>query len=406
VRLRTSKATAGVVGVMVLPLALAACGSSSKGSSTNTTPSGSASSSGGVKQTGGTVTIGFQGPLSGPNSPQLGINGVDGVKLAVKEANDKKVLPYTLKLETSDDQGTPDQGPTAARKLVDDKVLAVIGPMFSGATKASEPVFSQAGVLSISPSATNTALTTLGFKSFVRVIAPDSVQGKAAADYLVKKLKAKNVYSLDDNSDYGTGLSKYLNQELTADGAKVTHDGINPTKNYTAEATKIIGTHPDAVYYSGYYSEFGPLTKALKAAGYKGVLMSGDGSNDDQYIKDAGGASNANGVYLSCACGDANSDPKAASFVSAYKALNGQAPGTYSGEAYDATNALVKVLQGLGDKPTQSQVIDAYKKVNYEGLTKTISFNSSGEVSGSAVYMYQVKDGKRVVLGLISDLLK
>ena len=81
------------------------------------------------------------------------------------------------------------------------------------------------------------------------------------------------------------------------------------------------------MYYSGYYAEFGPLAKALKAAGYKGTLLSGDGSNDDQFIKDAGGASIADGAYLTCACGDANSDPKAAAFVTAYKALNGAATG-------------------------------------------------------------------------------
>jgi branched-chain amino acid transport system substrate-binding protein len=40
------------------------------------------------------------------------------------------------------------------------------------------------------------------------------------------------------------------------------------------------------------------------------------------------------------------------------------------------------------------------------GLTKTIKFTDTGEVEGDAVYLYQVKDGKRVVLGLISDLLK
>ena len=64
------------------------------------------------------------------------------------------------------------------------------------------------------------------------------------------------------------------------------------------------------------------------------------------------------------------------------------------------------MLKGLGDKPTAQAVVDAYKKVDYTGLTKTIKFTSSGEVEGNAVYMYQVKDGKRVVLGLISDLLK
>ncbi len=386
---------------MLLPLALAACGSSSK---TTSPPASGGSSS--AAASGGTVTIGFQGPLSGPNSPQLGINGVDGVKLAIQQANDAKKLPYTLKLDQSDDQGSADQGPTAARKLVDDKVIAVVGPMFSGATKASEPVFSQAGILSVSPSATNVALTTLGFKTFVRVIAPDNVQGKFAADYIAQKLKAKKVFSLDDNTDYGTGLSKYLEAELKAKGVSVTHDGIDPTKDYTSETTKIIGTNPDAVYYSGYYAQFGPLAKALKGAGYKGALLSGDGSNDDQFIKDAGGPANANGAYLTCACGDANIDPKAVAFVSAYKALNGANPGTYSGEAYDATNALIEVLKGLGDKPTASAVVDAYKKVDYTGLTKQIKFTSAGEVAGSAVYLYQVKDGKRVVLGLISDLLK
>ena len=98
------------------------------------------------------------------------------------------------------------------------------------------------------------------------------------------------------------------------------------------------------MYYSGYYSEFGPLVKALRSQGYKGIVISGDGSNDDQFISGAG-AANAEGAYLTCACGDANSDPKAAAFVTAFKALNGQAPGTYSGEAYDATNALISVLK-------------------------------------------------------------
>jgi branched-chain amino acid transport system substrate-binding protein len=385
---------------MVLPLALtAACGSSSGSKASAGTGASSSAASG------GTVTIGFQGPLSGPNSPQLGINGVDGVKLAVQQANDAKKLPYTLKLEQSDDQGDPAVGPTAARKLVDDKVLAVIGPMFSGATKASEPIFTQAGILSVSPSATNPALTTLGFKTFVRVIAPDTVQGKAAADYIAKGLKAKKVFSLDDNSDYGTGLSKALEPELKADGVAVTHDGIDPTKNYTSEATKIIGTSPDAVYYSGYYTEFGPLVKALRGKGYTGKVLSGDGSNDDLFIAGAGTA-NAAGAYLTCACGDANSDPAAASFVAAYKALNGAAPGTYSGEAYDATNALIQVLSKLGAKPTASAVVAAYKNVDYKGLTKTIAFDPSGEVKGGAVYIYQVKAGKRVVLGLAADLAK
>ncbi|MCW2550008.1 MAG: hypothetical protein JWN96_4468, partial [Mycobacterium sp.] len=62
-RQRTRKLSAGIAGAMVLPLALAACGSSSSKASPGTGGSSAAS--------GGSVTIGFQGPLT-VNSPQLG----------------------------------------------------------------------------------------------------------------------------------------------------------------------------------------------------------------------------------------------------------------------------------------------------------------------------------------------
>lgn len=396
------------VGALVMPLALTACSSSSSsgGSGGSSAASQCGSGAGIGKPANGTLKIGFQGPLSGDNQ-QLGINARDGMKVAIEQANSSNALPYKLQLVESDDMGSPDQGPTAAQKLVDDQgVVAVVGPMFSGATKASEPVFCQNGVLSISPSATNPALTSLGFSNFVRVIAPDTVQGKAAADYISKTLAAKKVFSLDDKSEYGTGLSSALEAQLRANGTQVVHDGINPTKDYTSEATKIVGENPDVLYYSGYYAELALLAKALKAKGFQGKIVSGDGSNDDQYISQAGNDV-AEGSYLTCACGDANSDPKAAQFVQQYSSLNnGSKPGTYSGEAYDATNALIEVLKGLGQNADRATVIDGYKKVDFTGLTKQVKFQPNGEVEGDAVYIYQVKNGKREVLGLTKDLIK
>ncbi|OHV36454.1 MULTISPECIES: branched-chain amino acid ABC transporter substrate-binding protein [Pseudofrankia] len=350
--------------------------------------------------------IGFQGPLSGENQ-QLGINAYDGVLTAVDAANRSGTLPFTLRIVASDDQGSPEQGPTAAQKLVDNsQVVAVVGPIFSGATKSSEPLYSQADLLSVSPSATNPQLTSLGFDSFFRVIAPDTVQGTAAADYIAKALKAKRVFSLDDRSDYGTGLSTALEKALKAEKVTVTHDSVNPTKDYISEATKIISNGPDAVYYSGYYAEFALLVKALRGKGYEGKILAGDGSNDDQLIEQAG-AGITEGTLLTCACGDANSDPKAASFVSEFKRVNsGIKPGTYSGEAYDATQAIISVLAREGTGATRASVLRDFRAVDMPGVTKQIKFDSHGEVAGSTVYVYEVRDGKRVVLGPTTALLK
>jgi branched-chain amino acid transport system substrate-binding protein len=378
--------------VVVGAMALTACGSSSK----------SATGSSGKK----TVTIGFQGPLSGA-SVQLGLNAEYGAKVAIQQANAKGDLPFTLALKTSDDVGKPDTAPTAAQALIDDaSVIAVVGPMFSGATKAAEPKFSDAGLLSVTPSATNPKLTSLGFKTFFRLIPGDLAQGKGAADYIAKVLKAKKVFSLDDKSEYGTGLSGAIEAELKVDGVKVTHDGINPTKDYSSEADKIISNGPELLYYSGYYADFSLLAKALKGKGFKGTLFSGDGSNDDQYIKQAG-ASVAEGTYLSCGCGDANSDPSAAAFVTAVAADNaGAKPGTYSGEGYDAANSIISVLKTLGASATRQQVVDAYKSVDYKGLTKTVKYQANGEIEGSSVYIYLVKGGVRTVLGTTVQLVK
>ncbi|WP_261569717.1 branched-chain amino acid ABC transporter substrate-binding protein [Frankia gtarii] len=373
-------------------LTAAACGSDSDGGS----------SADGKK----TITIGFQGVLSGDNQ-QLGLNALYGVRTAIAEVNADTSSPFQLKLVESDDGGSPDQGPTAAQKLIDDsKVVAVVGPMFSGATKASEPAYTQAGLLSVSPSATNPALTTLGFKTFYRVIAPDTVQGKAAADYVATVLQAKKVYSLDDKSEYGTGLSGALEPELKAKGVDVTHDGINPTKDYTSEATKIIAAAPDVLYYSGYYAELALLSKALKDKGFTGKIASGDGSLDPQYVAQAGAAA-AEGTYLTCPCGDANTDPKAASFVASFKKVNKDAkPGTYSGEAYDATLALADVFKKLGTDVSRESVAGAFGSVNFQGITKTVAFESNGEVKGSNVFVYQVKNGAIAVLGNTADLIK
>ncbi len=376
------------VGLLAVTLTAGGCGGGSSGS--------------GHKE----YLIGFQGPLSGENQ-QLGINAIDGVRTAVDVANSSGQLPFTLRLVEADDQGTPEQGPTAAQKLIDNPdVIGVVGPVFSGATKASEPLYTQAKLLSVSPSATNPQLTALGFGTFFRVIAPDTVQGAAAANYAAKALKAKKIFSLDDKSEYGTGLSEVFEKELRAEGVNVVHDGINPTKDYTSEATKIISEKPDVLFYSGYYAEFALLTKALKAKGFTGAVMSGDGANDDQFIAQAG-ATTAEGAYLTCPCGDANSDPKAAGFVADFKrSNNGANPGTYSGEAYDATNAIISVLRKLGPNATREAVVQAFGAVDITGVTKQIRFQPDGEVTGSTVYVYQVRGGRREVLGTTTELIK
>jgi branched-chain amino acid transport system substrate-binding protein len=377
------------VPLAVGALALTACGGSSGGSSGN----------GGKK----TYTLAYQGPLSGANA-QLGINMDNGVRLAVEQANAKGDLPFTLKFANSDDVGDPAQGPTAAQKLIDDSsVVAVVGPAFSGATKASEPLFTQANLVSVSPSATNPTLTSQGFKTFFRVVPPDDAQGAEAGAYMVKGLKAKSIYLVDDKSEYGVGLADVIAKNVA--GPKLKREGIPVTKDYSTIAQKVSASGADVMFYAGYYAELALFTKALKAAGYKGAIVSGDGANDDQLITQAG-AANAEGIYLTCPCNDANVDPNATDFTAAYKAKFKTNPGTYSPESYDAANAIIAAMKGISGDITRQKVVDAVKAIDYKGITKQIKFEPNGEVQGKTIFVYQVKGGKRAILGTTAELAK
>jgi len=397
--------------VAVAGLAVAACGNS--GGSTAKSSGSSGSSGGG---SGPTYTIAYEGPLSGGNA-QLGLYQKYAVQLAVNQANAGKTfgkLPFQLKFLPEDDQGSGTQAPTAAQAAIgNNSVMAVVGPAFSGASKAADPLYNQAGIATVTPSATDPSLATHGWNNFFRVVADDNAQGPADAQYIAKKLNTKSVYAIDDASAYAQGLVSAFDTAAQGAGVSVTHEtapgttqcqaGTGNVQQYGALATKVQSSGAGAVFYAGYYCDFALLAKALRGAGYNGQMMSDDGSDSDTFITQAG-SSVASNALVSCACADITQNPAAASFVSQFKSLAGFAPGTYSGEAYDATNTIISVMKTLGTSVTRSAVVAGLRSVNYPGLTKTIQFQANGNIAGTAVYVYQVQGAHFVQLGSVGQL--
>ncbi len=148
-----------LVPAAVVALVAAACGSSS------TTSSGTSGS--------GPVKIGFFGALTGNNSPQLGININNGVKLAVQQYNAKGGGPKVT-LTEYDSQGDPAQAPQLAQKVISDHTVAVVGPAFSGESKVADPIFQQGQIVNVTPSATNPSLATHGWTYWHRAVGNDN----------------------------------------------------------------------------------------------------------------------------------------------------------------------------------------------------------------------------------------
>ncbi len=369
IRNKTLRGVAAVAGVAALALTAAGCGSSSSSSS------GSAC---------GHYNLAFLGAETGPNGA-LGQNMVGGIKLALKEYNDKHAS-CTVGFKGFDSQGDKTAAtPLATTIIHDPSIVGLVGPGFSGESLATGATFFADGLPSISPSATNVTITQQGWTTWHRVIGNDAAQGAADAKYLTNTAKATKVYVIQDDSDYGKGLATVVKGAL---GSAVTGTDQVATgqTNFSATVAKVTGANSDAVFYGGYYAESSLLVKQLRQAGYKGLFMSGDGSEDPAFVTGAGAAA-AEGAVLTAPAG-----PAPAAFNTKYQAVNGSPAGLYSTQAYDAANIF---LAALGAGKTSHKDINAFiATYTANGASGPIAFDSKGDITASTIYAYIVKGGK------------
>jgi branched-chain amino acid transport system substrate-binding protein len=341
-----------------------------------------------------TVKIGSAGPLTGEIA-HLGKDNDNGVRLAIDQANEKKIKlggkTVTFEVLSEDDQADPKLGPTIAQKLADAKAAGVVGHLNSGVTIPASAVYNQAGIPMISGSATNPKLTEQGFKDIFRIVGRDDQQGPAVAQYL-ESMKIKKVAIADDATAYGEGLANEVEKTLKAAGVNVVAREKTNDKatDFKAILTKIKGRNPDAVFYGGMDATGGPMLKQARELGIKAVFSFGDGACTDT-MKKLAGDKNAEGFI----CSQAGLPVVAASkgFLDAYKAKYKVDPIIYAPFTYDAANLLIAAMQ-KADSPDPAKYLPDLQKISYDGATGHIEFDDKGDRKLAEITIFTMKDGK------------
>ena len=379
--------------LLLAALALAACGDSDDGDSSE-----------GQK----TYKLAYVGPLTGPNA-NLGINIRNGAAVAIEEANEAGG-DVKFELAEFDTQGSPDQASTLKDRFINDQsIVGVVGPTFSGETRALVPSLQEAGLVMVSASATATDLATTGATVFHRLVPNDDIQAKGVTDYVTRKLNVKSAAYIHDNADYGKALADGTRDQLEKAGVTtVLNEPIDPkSQDFSAAVNKVraISPAPDMVFYGGYYSEAGRLKKQLTDATVNVRFVSGDGSLDVGFLQSAG-APAAEGVQVTCACKLATTDApgKLGEFAKAYEAQWNTPPATYSTEGYDATNILISGIRaGNTTRPALLTYVEGIG--TYDGVGKPIEFEADGNIKASGVFVYEFQNGAIKVLGTTDELL-
>ena len=93
--------------------------------------------------------------------------------------------------------------------------------------------------------------------------------------------------------------------------------------------------------------------------------------------------------------------PGGSEFKAKFEAKYGKIQ-NYSPYAYDAMKVLVEAMK-RADSSDPAKYLAELPKTDHQGVTGRIRFDAKGDITGGAVTLYQVKDGKWVTLETVQS---
>jgi branched-chain amino acid transport system substrate-binding protein len=376
----------GALLLLVAALAIAAAGCGGDDNEGAATGGGS-TETGGAEAASCEGKIAVMGPFTG-DAASIGQEQLNFTKYAVEKFNEENGTNFTL--VEMDTQLDPAQASTQAQKVIsDDSILGVVGPAGSQEVEAVGPVFTRENITFISPSATKTELTTSGqFPTFFRDVPNDAAQGPTDAEFATSTLSAKDIWVIDDQSSYSTGLADSFTQAAEDAGAKVQRESISQKQNdFSALASRVKGA--DVIFLPWQLgTQAQTFGQQLAEQGSKATILGSDGLfTEDFSIKDS---------YVSSFAPDVKSVPSSADLVQGYEAEYGKFSSTFGPPAYAATNALLTAInqacQDSGGTPARDSIADAMHNVDISEsiLGGPLRFDENGDPEGAKFYLFKV----------------
>ncbi|MBN1259160.1 MAG: branched-chain amino acid ABC transporter substrate-binding protein [Anaerolineae bacterium] len=355
-------------------------------------------------QKGETIKVGYVGPTTGDYSA-FGIDITRGAELAV--AAKPEINGFAIELVVEDTQGTPEQGAAVANKLASDpRIVAIDGHTFSGSTEVAIPIYEDAGIVMVSPSATTPDLTKTSSLVFNRVAFTDEMQGEAAANYIYNTLGIRRIALMHDGGAYGQGLAVGTGEFFKALGGEVVaEEAITPGEaDYSSPLAAIAAANPQLIYYGGYDADAAVLVSQMDGAGLTDAWFFGcDGTYGTQFINLAGAA--AEGAYSTFV-----PIPESGAFTKFredYQAAYGDEQGElspFSPHGHDAMAVILAAIEKVaiqeGDTlyiPRKALAEAVRNTSDFSGLTGTITCSETGECAAASIIFMEVENGAWVL---------
>ncbi|MFE4670455.1 bifunctional serine/threonine-protein kinase/ABC transporter substrate-binding protein [Streptomyces sp. NPDC056716] len=345
--------------------------------------------------------LGVQADLTGPQRA-VGQAQERGVRLAVEQFNARAARPFTLALDTADDQGDPERAAVVARSLAADRdLLAVIGSTGDATTGASLDSYDERLVPQLTASSAQSVYGTSEPRHFLQAV-PGYTQLPTTAAVSLHTQGARDVGVLIDR---GGGIPAWelghtMFQSLGLLDVTVTPKVVPQlAQDLRPVVTELLAARPDTVVYTGTPDRAAAVARALADADYDGLRVLGHPAAQPEFLTLAGPA--ADGWQTFTPYIDPSAEPVRA-FATAYRERYGAAPPYWAAEAYDVARMVITRITEAGGRPSRDTLYDLLVGGTYQGLVRTYAFDAEYRwLTGYEVFRYEVKGGRYSYAGKV-----
>ena len=327
----------------------------------------------------------------------------NGAEMAVTEINQRGGLlgiPVELIGHINKEGGPEVSVQIAERLIVEDKIIALIGPNRSSHAVVVGPVAQRHGIPMITTTATNPNVTNAGNFVFMASFT-DSFQGAVMAQFAKVDLDLSTAAVITRSGDlYTEGISEFFARNFSKLGGEIVANEFyeGDSSDFTAQLTNIAAAKPDAFFISGFTLDIAFITGQARAiplqnADGEPTIFLGADAWDSTLLFDNEDAE-VEGSFFSGHFSPETDEPTARAFVETYESIYESTPTGGVAVSYDAVKLLFEAVERAGGLAPEKIREQLAATENYIGATTITSYNENRHPTKSAV-IFTIKDGEK-----------
>jgi branched-chain amino acid transport system substrate-binding protein len=324
------------------------------------------------------IRIGLVDETTGPQA-EAGVLTLRGVQLALEEINGAGgILGRQVELIIEDNQSTNPGTVLAYTKLVDQKVVAVIGPLRSTQVQAASPTIAKAKLPAVI-GGSDPSLTRVNNPWIFRVRPNDLYSSRVMAEFGTKTLGRKKWAIIHSTDTFGANGKTALTEALKAQGVEpvLTQGYTTNQQDFTAVVLSLKKSGADIIgSYMAASPDVGIFARQLRQLGVNIEWVGSTSLATETALKLAGDA--LWGTYVvTDFFPEAHRESKA--FAAKFKAKHGANPDLYSAWSYAGMHLLKHAIEKAGSTDSEAIRKAILSTRGLKGIAGEYAFDANGD---------------------------